>query len=218
MNLPTNTYRIGSHMYGLNTETSDVDTMNIYHDAADYLRIFKYHPEVSETNNNNDKLYSLAYYAELVVKGNPNLVELINVEPVIVGSEAVSDFMALLKDNEDYLLSKNVLKAYRGHLLGIEQELQRKGVTGKRLSHALRICYSLNHAVLNRELFVIRDHPNERENCLDIKKGEVTPEVIKFVASEIALSSRIYEQGKEDFPANEVIKKVVNMFFEDMYG
>lgn len=213
-----NKYRIGSHMYGLNTPKSDEDDMTIYFDDRDYLRIFKQHPDVSETNGNNTKLYSLAYYAELLAKGNPNLVELVNLRPYEENSPVVSDFMTMLRNNMDTLVHRRVLEAYNGHLIGIEKEVKVKGVSPKRLSHALRICYSLKYAVQTGNLLILKDHEDLRQNCLHIKQLEdVTDYDIYMVNYEINEARTSFKNKVDEFPDNTKLKELINTFMEELY-
>ncbi len=66
----------GSRAYGLNTETSDTDIKGVFvMPKADFFA-FDYYPQVS--NNSNDIVYyELKRFFELLLKNNPNTLELL---------------------------------------------------------------------------------------------------------------------------------------------
>jgi len=214
------TYTIGSHMYGLTTDASDIDLLTVYFDAEDYLRPYKHrlYPEVKETHGNNVKLYSLSSFADLIVKGNPNLIEVVSLSPSSVGknSTAVVLFMNLMR-NTDSLVHDGVARAYMGHLAGIIKELDTKGVTPKRLSHALRVVYSVEHIVKTQTLFRLPEHEEKRLMCLDIKTATNTGDYETYVRQEIERLQSVYTHYRPKMRNNSEIKREVIEFFPRLF-
>jgi predicted nucleotidyltransferase len=73
--------RSGSHAYNLNTPTSDVDTRGVFRlPAADYLRVSRV-PEQVNDERHDTVYYDLKRYFQLAADGNPNIVELLWIDP-----------------------------------------------------------------------------------------------------------------------------------------
>lgn len=212
-----NTYRIGSHMYGLNNEKSDIDEMIIYFDSQDYLNPIRTLPDVKEMDNNNTKLYALDHFARLLLKGNPNLVEIVQHKSQHVCSSEVLGFMKLMYSNQDILVHRGVADAYMGHLNGIVKEFKTKGVTPKRLSHSMRIVFSLLHVLETGKLYSIIENSSARNLCFRIKNHENTSEVAPTVHKCIVEVEDLYNKKKDKLPDNKALKSLINEYFRGLY-
>ena len=116
--------RVGSHLYGLNTPTSDEDFMTvILPNPNDVLGLQKLEEIDNSTKKSNvdrrnteddvdDKQYTLPRYLNLFMSGNPEKTEVLFAEPknILVNSPE----MKFLFDNRDKILSKRVLYSFSG--------------------------------------------------------------------------------------------------------
>lgn len=66
----------GSHAYGLNTPTSDVDIRGIFMIPAENLFGLQYKEQVND-NKNDIVFYELGRFFQLALKNNPNILELL---------------------------------------------------------------------------------------------------------------------------------------------
>lgn len=93
---------VGSHMFGLNTETSDMDYVEIHKDDNDSILGLDYEGELQF--NKDYKSYEVGKFIRLLLKNNPNALELINCpEECIIET---SEEFELLRKNKDLFLSK----------------------------------------------------------------------------------------------------------------
>ena len=69
-------YIRGSHAYGLNTETSDVDMGGVFILPNDYLMGLRSHYIEQVSDDKNDTVYyELGRWVELLMKANPTALE-----------------------------------------------------------------------------------------------------------------------------------------------
>lgn len=69
--------RCGSHAYGTNLPTSDLDYAGIFIPPIDYFLGLQAFDLLSEQNQNDKSYYSLRKFANLAVANNPNVLELL---------------------------------------------------------------------------------------------------------------------------------------------
>lgn len=67
----------GSHAYGTNLETSDVDYAGVFIQSLDDILGFGYKEQIND-NNNDIVFYEIKRFLELIQSNNPNILELIN--------------------------------------------------------------------------------------------------------------------------------------------
>lgn len=107
-------YVRGSHVYGLNTETSDIDTSFVY--MAPYNDIIglrsNYLEQISDDKNDNIG-YEVGRYLELLEKSNPNMLESLFIpDKFILSSDPI---MKLIFEHKNEFLSKNALRSLSGY-------------------------------------------------------------------------------------------------------
>lgn len=104
----------GSHAYGLNTETSDMDIGGIFKDSID--QILGYGKiEQLQASNNDVSIYSFTKAINLIAEQNPNMLELLWVdEEEILYSTA--DYW-YLRQRRDELLSKLTKHKFSGYAM-----------------------------------------------------------------------------------------------------
>ena len=107
-------YIRGSHAYGLNVETSDVDTGGVYITTPDVLRGLRvnYLEQISDKKGDN-VWYEIGRFLELLMTSNPNMLEALFVpERCIIYKHPVMD--VILKNRKKFLCKK-VFKALSGY-------------------------------------------------------------------------------------------------------
>ena len=126
-------FRVGSHLYGLQRPESDLDFQGIFmptpEDMLGLVRldnIDESTKSASEDRRNtkddvDDKSYSLNRYVELLIKNNPNIVEVLFATPenVIVSSPEWKELVA----NKDKFLSKRILNTFVGYATAQKKKL-----------------------------------------------------------------------------------------------
>ena len=104
----------GSHAYGLDTETSDVDIRGIFKDNIDQLLGLE---KIEQLNNdtNDITIYSLSKIIQLIAEQNPNCLELLwlDEEEIIYASD---DYWYIRK-HRDQLLSSLSRQKFSGYAI-----------------------------------------------------------------------------------------------------
>ncbi len=108
-------YIRGSHLYGLNVETSDVDTSGIFIcKPNDILGLgFTYQPQISDEKHDTT-WFEIGNYLSLLIKSNPTVLESLFVpKDKIIGD--VHPFMQVILDNRDEFITKECFKPLFGY-------------------------------------------------------------------------------------------------------
>lgn len=116
----------GSHAYGTNIESSDVDIRGIYCGTRELIcSPFNNTGELTLENEEDGKLYELSKFVELYTGGNPNILETLWVDPEDLISYNPFVYGRMLEDRETLLSSKvaftfsgyavSQLKRIKGH-------------------------------------------------------------------------------------------------------
>ena len=185
----------GSHAYGVDVETSDLDLRGIYLNSPEEILLMN--DSQSYLNNTTDTtLYSFNYIVQLLTKGNPNLLELLGSKPEHYFK--LDEIGEKLIQNKKWFLSKKCIPAFYGyayshahkikHLLQInkdEPSVDRDKKICKCMYHTLRI-YMIGTDILEQaEIITYRE--KERDLLLSIrsgdfyKDGQVTEEFYKMI-------------------------------------
>lgn len=107
----------GSHAYGTNIETSDVDVRGIFcADAVNIRTPFFPVKEVKMEDEEDGKMYELTNFMKLYLDMNPNILELLWVDEsnVLQTSEAYK----VLREYSPKMLSRKVAFTFSGYALG----------------------------------------------------------------------------------------------------
>ena len=99
-------YIRGSHLYGLNVETSDIDTSGVYMCKPNELigLGFDYKDQVSDSKHDNT-WYEIGNYLKLLLKSNPTVMESLFVpKDKIIGD--VHPLMQIILDNKNEFITK----------------------------------------------------------------------------------------------------------------
>ena len=116
----------GSHAYGTNIETSDIDYSGIYVQSTVDILGFNYREQVND-DKNDIVLYEIRRFLELVRTNNPNILELLNTpEDCILYKDPIFD---LILENKDKLITKKCSNSFGGY--AITQIKKAKGLNKK---------------------------------------------------------------------------------------
>lgn len=121
-------YIRGSHAYGLNIETSDIDTGGVY--ITDNTRLLglrsNYCEQIADEKNDN-VWYEVGRFLELLMNSNPNMLEALFVpERCILYKHPVMD---IILENRHKFLSKKAFSSLTGY--SIEQIHKARGLNKK---------------------------------------------------------------------------------------
>lgn len=106
----------GSHAYGTNIATSDVDYRGLFFASPEYIRTpFYTINEVSDKNEEDTKYYEVSQFLKLFAAGNPNILELAFTDMQHV--ELTSDPYELIRTTAPALLSKKVAFTFSGYAI-----------------------------------------------------------------------------------------------------
>lgn len=105
----------GSHAYGTNVEGSDVDVRGVYiQPLQTMLGINDYVPQVSDETNDTT-FYELGNFIELAAKGNPNIMELLNMpESQVVYKHPIFD-QIFTEDIKKKFLTTKLRHSFSGY-------------------------------------------------------------------------------------------------------
>lgn len=105
-------YLTGSRLNNLHTELSDVDLYVLLHQDKESLWLSK--PVSRSTSGEFDfKVMEVGHFARLLMKMNPNLLEMLQFEPLYC-SELFSELANFLFENRDNLLNMNRGRFFSG--------------------------------------------------------------------------------------------------------
>ncbi len=116
----------GSHAYGTNLETSDIDIRGIFMQSLDDILTFKGVEQV-EDDTNDTIFYELKRFFELIESNNPNILELLNVPVDCIKHK--DPIMEFILDNRFKFLSKKCKGSFGGY--AIQQIRKAKGLDKK---------------------------------------------------------------------------------------
>lgn len=104
----------GSHAYGLNTESSDVDMAGICIPTKDHVLGFLNSLEQIQFDKPDGQIYSIIKFFRLAADNNPNVMELLWIDPKYMVTYDHSWLLDMLS-NRDLFLSKKVRYTYSGY-------------------------------------------------------------------------------------------------------
>lgn len=112
----------GSHAYGTNIETSDVDYAGVFIQSEDDILGNRYVEQIND-DGNDIVIYEIKRFLELLASNNPNILELLNTpEDCILYKDPVFD---IVLDNASSFITKTCAKSFGGY--AIQQIKKAKG-------------------------------------------------------------------------------------------
>lgn len=199
----------GSKSYGMDVEGSDTEFTYVYLDLQSHISIsnipgkpvndsWKVLPsgELSFVGEDN-KMFSFRRFLELLLKGNPNLVEMLYYQNVPLGlGNSVEAYVIqqALVQLKPYVLTKQSKLQYLGHIFGVLEEVKKYEMarsvklSPKRIAHALRLAYTLEHIlreneipVWNRDSSVMQNLRTTRTQDLETLRSNGVFELLKIM-------------------------------------
>jgi len=102
----------GSHAYGTNIETSDVDFAGVFIQPIEDILGSGYQEQIND-DSNDIVIYEIRRFLELLSSNNPNILELLNTpEDCVIYKDPVFD---LVLENSDRFISKICAKSFGGY-------------------------------------------------------------------------------------------------------
>lgn len=171
----------GSHAYGMNTETSDMDYRGICIPPASYLlglNSFEQH----ETKEPDEVIYSLSKFVRLALQNNPNILDILFSDEKFIIYE--NSYGKRLRNIKHSFLSKRVFHTYGGYAhsrlknltqngknpIGTKKDIIEKyGWDTKDAAHLIRLMKMGIEILNDGEVNVYR---LDRDQLLDIRNGK----------------------------------------------
>jgi len=118
--------KMGSHAYGTNIPTSDIDLRGVFIQPLDDIFKYGYKDQVADKTN-DIVFYELKRFMELVQKNNPNILELLNApKDCIIHQDPIYDYIL---DNSEKFITKKCRYTFAGY--AIEQIKKARGYNKK---------------------------------------------------------------------------------------
>ena len=162
-------YRRGSHMYHLNTPTSDIDTGGVFICPPEMLEGLrcKYVEQVADEKNDT-VFYEFGRWIELLMKSNPTALEsLFAPEDCIIGP--VHPAVQYILDHRDLFLSKECFKTFYGY--AVSQIGKARGLNKKIVNPVterkdiLDFCYTFKNQGSYPIKDWLKDHKLDQKYC-----------------------------------------------------
>ena len=202
------TWITGSHMYGLETEDSDLDRSGVYFSVEDLVNPF-YNAEFVVRDGEYIR-YSLFKFARLLYKGNPTILDLV-FSPPEKTSTLIQSFIAHVKP---YAIHEGVLSSYYGYMKdqyrrGFSDtrnqgekrrvDVGESGYDTKQVSHAYRLSVTYDNIVKTGRYFSFKG-THECVVAKNIKLGKYTKE------EALTYFSELKEYDPEKFMSREAFR------------
>lgn len=114
----------GSHAYGTDIETSDIDIRGIAVRRRDKILGWGNFETYSDIGTDTT-IWSLEHAVKLLMNCNPTALELLGLDRYFKKSEAGRELLR----NKDMFLSKKAIYSYNGYALGLESEVKKNAAT-----------------------------------------------------------------------------------------
>lgn len=173
----------GSHATNLATPTSDEDWRGVYQVPTRSLLGLRTPPDTVEAMPDST-YWELAHFARLCLKGNPNIMELLWIEPHLPGVEtwfvtASSEVIQEIRSIRSSFFTTAMLNSYMGwvtkerRILAGPHYATMDPPPAKRASHLVRLMLGLKGALTDGTLTVHLEG-EQRDLIMAIKRNEIT--------------------------------------------
>lgn len=230
----------GSHLYHLNTMLSDFDLVYVYFDSVAHVMplpnekerpsqiSWKYDNGEFITSGEDNKLVSLARFAELLTKGNPNMVELLYYPYASPAeNERWDDHVLMtnfLRDIRPYTATRKLLAQYLGHVRGVVIEIEKgklpAGKEMKRIAHARRLQIAHEYLATNGEVRVFRNSDADVERLRQIRTSKdpyVMDREINTLIANHAQNEESFDAAAKKLKSTDELIEKINKQFVGMY-
>ena len=189
----------GSHAYGTNIETSDMDIRGISMNSADNILLGKDFEQVANEPTDTT-IYSFDKMISLLTNCNPNTIEILGVKPehILYCSPVGQELI----DNRDMFLSLRAVKSFGGYANSQLYRLQQKSLvalTPKQLNaHIVKTLNGMRDMLeMNHDMKGIQVHLNNGEIVVDIDVKDYPAESISGVLN-------VFNKTLNDYRKNSV--------------
>lgn len=116
----------GSHAYGTNVPTSDIDYAGVYIQSKEDIYGTKYKEQIND-DNNDTVFYEIRRFLELLASNNPTILELLNTpDDCLLYKHPLFDSIL---ENRNLFITKTCAKSFGGY--GIQQIQKARGLNKK---------------------------------------------------------------------------------------
>ena len=189
----------GSHAYGTNIETSDMDIRGISMNSADNILLGKDFEQVANEPTDTT-IYSFDKMTSLLTNCNPNTIEILGVKPEHILYK--SDIGEELIKNKDMFLSLRAVKSFGGYANAQLYRLQQKSLvalTPEQLNaHIVKTLNGMRDMLeMKHDMKGIQVHLKDGEIVVDINVND-------YPAESIAGVLNVFNKTLNDYHKNSV--------------
>ena len=138
-------YVRGSHAYGLNIETSDIDTGGVFVlDKQDFYGLPCFQVDQVSDKKGDTVWYELTKYISLLCKGNPTMLESLFVDDKFI--KYIDPLFSQIRNNRELFITQNCFNAFFGY--ATQQIKKARGLNKKivnpmeRRKNIIEFCYT----------------------------------------------------------------------------
>ncbi len=107
----------GSRLYGTNTSESDYDIRGVFIPSTDYIFGLKKVEQLEDNKNGNDNVcYEIRKFVKLAADCNPNIIELLFINPDNVNCLKFTDIWSEIYNNSHLFVSKKARWTFYGYV------------------------------------------------------------------------------------------------------
>ena len=166
----------GSIAYGLDTPQSDIDIRGIFLNPPEEWIGLQQETEQIRLDDSDTVLYGLRKGMNLLLNGNPNVIELLGLRPEHL--LYCSDEGRMILDNADMFLSQKAGFAFGAYAVSLRRQLQKQVYEGKtdartlskEMAHLIRIYAMGGDLLVNGQVTTYREY--EHGLLMEIRAGK----------------------------------------------
>lgn len=212
----------GSHAYGLNSPTSDLDYRGFFFAAPEHFWGLKAGPEQHESNDRktDEVVWEFRKFVRLAAASNPNVLETLFTHDRDVQIRTAAA-VTLRMHAQDWFLSKKVETTFGGYA---RQQFGRLSKTFDRWSdvgvrkdamHCVRLIYMAQEMLEHGRLTVKFERPEQLKFMLSIRRGQVKA-VPVFLWAQKNLDELADLRQKSKLPAEPKFDEINNFVVDTL--
>jgi len=195
----------GSHLYGLNTDTSDIDYLSVYLpdkkdifglNTKDFINLSTNKNTKNTVNDIDEMSYSLKKYLKLLLKNNPNIIEtLYSRGKNLITLDPIFEYLYI---NKNKIVSKKVYTTFLGYAKSQKDKLLNKSLRFNNLTKAIKDIEIKYNKLLNTKYklteedsiyfnTILKYYKGTKNNTNSFHKGMYLDEIYSLVLREVNL-------------------------------
>lgn len=169
----------GSHAYGTDTDTSDIDIRGVALNSKREILLGKDFEQVSTHGETDTVIYSFNKFIRLLTKGNPNVIELLGLKPehYFIKSPIGTE---LINNRQIFLSTESIYKSFSGYINSLLKRLKQNNIhlekdhtrITKTMMHIIRLYYMLIDILTKNNIITYR--ADEHDLLMNIRNGKYT--------------------------------------------